>query len=84
MSTEVDALPEGESPEPQVPAPPVTNRFLFVDIAAQRAKQLRRGARARVDGDLPVKKERVAMQEVGRGLIQYSMPEPKPTRESRS
>lgn len=83
MSTEVEALPESESPEPPVPAPPVTNRFLFVDIAAQRAKQLRRGARPRLEGDLPVKKERVAMREVGHGLIQYTMPEPRPTSESR-
>src|SRR5207248_11358350 len=26
------------------PAAPITSRFLFVDVAAQRAKQLRRGA----------------------------------------
>ena len=32
---------------PAEPAPPITSRFLFVDVAALRAKQLRRGARVR-------------------------------------
>ena len=31
------------------PAPPIDSRFLFVDVAALRAKQLRRGARVRFD-----------------------------------
>jgi hypothetical protein len=31
-------------------APPITNRFLFVNVAAMRAKQLRRGAKPRLDG----------------------------------
>src|SRR4051812_44472828 len=53
------------------PAAPITSRFLFVDVAAQRAKQLRRGALARLDrGWLhsPHKLERVAMEEVRSGL----------------
>jgi hypothetical protein len=29
---------------------PITSRFLFVDVAAQRAKQLRRGAVPRLEG----------------------------------
>jgi DNA-directed RNA polymerase subunit K/omega len=59
------------------PAAPITSRFLFVDVAAQRAKQLRRGALARLDrGWLhnPHKLERVAMEEVRSGLIQYTLP----------
>ena len=36
---------------PAEPAPPIESRFLFVDVAALRAKQLRRGARLRFDGD---------------------------------
>jgi DNA-directed RNA polymerase subunit K/omega len=66
------------------PAAPVSNRFLFVDIAALRAKQLRRGARPRLDQayhDLhpqPHKAERVAMEEVRRRLVQYDLPPAKP------
>ena len=34
---------------PAEPAPPIESRFLFVDVAALRAKQLRRGARPRFE-----------------------------------
>ena len=75
------------NPEPvhRDPVPPVESRFMFVDIAAMRAKQLRRGARARVesraesDGDgeeAPNSKlERIAMQEIEEGLIIYQLPD---------
>jgi DNA-directed RNA polymerase subunit K/omega len=71
-----------EQTEPAVPAeplPPIQSRFLFVDVAALRAKQLRRGARVRIDDTehLPKKAERVAMEEVRRGLVFYDVPEPK-------
>jgi DNA-directed RNA polymerase subunit K/omega len=76
---------ETETPEPLEPAPPVSNRFLFVDIAALRAKQLRRGARPRFTGGhdghslpAPHKAERVAMEEVRRRLVQYDLPPAKP------
>ena len=63
---------------PSEPAPPITSRFLFVDVAALRAKQLRRGARVRFrDGEgTPAihKAERVAMEEVRRGLVAYDVP----------
>ena len=56
----------------------ITSRFLFVDVAAQRAKQLRRGALPRLEagaaGTGPHKLERVAMEEVRTGLIEYSLP----------
>jgi DNA-directed RNA polymerase subunit K/omega len=51
---------------------------LFVDVAALRAKQLRRGARVRFrEGEPPPaahKAERVAMEEVRRGLVYYDVP----------
>ncbi len=62
---------------PADPAPPISSRFLFVDVAALRAKQLRRGARVRFQADqapMPLKPERVAMEEVRRRLVQYSVP----------
>jgi DNA-directed RNA polymerase subunit K/omega len=67
---------------PSDPAPPIDSRFLFVDVAALRAKQLRRGARVRIPGpadvQLPKKPERLAMEEVRRGLVSYDVPPPKP------
>ena len=69
---------EAAAPDvPAEPAAPITSRFLFVDIAAQRAKQLRRGALPRLDrqaSQSPHKLERIAMEEVRGGLIQYTLP----------
>ena len=62
--------------EPAESAAPITSRFLFVDVAAQRAKQLRRGALPRLQRTpaTPHKLERVAMEEVRQGVIQYTLP----------
>jgi DNA-directed RNA polymerase omega subunit len=75
--TEMSDAHVGHS-EPAEPAPPINSRFLFVDVAALRAKQLKRGARARFDTDRPHKAERVAMEEVRRGLVYYEVPIRKP------
>jgi DNA-directed RNA polymerase subunit K/omega len=70
--------------QPLEPAPPITSRFLYVDVAALRAKQLRRGARVRFDTEpgmpAPKKPERTAMEEVRRCLVQYTVPVWKGTR----
>ncbi|HEV3139620.1 MAG TPA: hypothetical protein VGY57_03845 [Vicinamibacterales bacterium] len=50
-----------------------------MDVAALRAKQLRRGARPRLSETPPVplhKAERVAMEEVRRGLVYYDVRPP--------
>jgi DNA-directed RNA polymerase omega subunit len=53
----------------------ITSRFLFVDVAAQRAKQLRRGALPRLERTgSPHKLERIAMEEVRTGVIEDSLP----------
>jgi DNA-directed RNA polymerase omega subunit len=69
--------PDPGAPQiPSEPAPPIDSRFLFVDVAALRAKQLRRGARPRLGEEiaqLPHKAERVAMEEVKRGLVYYDV-----------
>ena len=58
------------------PAELITSRFLFVDVAAQRAKQLRRGALPRVERHPggANKLERLAMEEVRQGAIHYTLP----------
>jgi DNA-directed RNA polymerase subunit K/omega len=82
--------PAAESATPPAPrpkAPLIESRFLFVDVAAMRAKQLRRGAMPRLDDDPrsseahrpdPHKAERIAMEEVRRGLVLYDVPVAKP------
>ena len=70
-----DQTGTGDAEQPS--AALITSLFLFVDVAAQRAKQLRRGALARLDRPLshgPHKLERVAMEEVRTGLVHYSLP----------
>ena len=76
-----DGQPEPSAPRPK--APPIESRFLYVDVAAMRAKQLRRGALPRLSADdddtethraMPFKAERVAMEEVRRGLVLYEVP----------
>jgi DNA-directed RNA polymerase subunit K/omega len=81
--------PVEESPQepliPAEPAPPIGSRFLFVDVAALRAKQLRRGARPRLGEDgphVPYKPERMAMEEVRRGLVHYDLPVQRPAPEA--
>ena len=78
--TEVDVQP------PRAKAAPIDSRFLFVDVAAMRAKQLRRGALVRLSDEdeqhdphksAPRKAERIAMEEVRRGLVLYEVPAPK-------
>jgi DNA-directed RNA polymerase omega subunit len=67
--------PIDDASTPVDTAPLINSRFLFVDVAAQRAKQLRRGALPRLDlGAGTHKLERVAMEEVRTGLIEYSLP----------
>ncbi len=77
----MNELTDGQPDAPAIPSepvPPIQSRFLFVDVAALRAKQLRRGARVRFDGasepPVPRKPERVAMEEVRRGLVYYEVP----------
>jgi DNA-directed RNA polymerase subunit K/omega len=75
-----DALdPQESAPDTpgQEPAAPITSRFLFVDVAAQRAKQLRRGALPRIERPPagPHKLERLAMEEVRAGAIHYTLPD---------
>lgn len=79
-----DALEPESGPEehgPRPTAPPIESRFLFVDVAAMRAKQLRRGALVRLDDEdfasmrvVPHKPERVAIEEVRRNLVLYDTP----------
>ena len=80
-----ESVVEAVTPEPRK-MPEIQSRFLYVDVSAKRAKQLRRGALprlahlrpdpetgARVDTD--VRLERVAMQEVKEGRIVFELPD---------
>jgi DNA-directed RNA polymerase subunit K/omega len=86
-------VPERPQADEKFALNPTENRFLFVEVAAQRAKQLRRGALNRLapapsdaapeEPPPPAHKpERIAMEELRRGYVQFNLggessPEPK-------
>ena len=83
-----DAPDAPDAPDWSRDMPTITreSRFLYVDVAARRAKQLRRGALPRLaalapdpeTGERPAtvaKLERIAMEEVDEGLIAYALPD---------
>jgi len=85
---EIPQSPPGDAGADEAPvvhpkAPPIESRFLFVDVSALRAKQLRRGARVRLDHSPEeptpapklIKPERVAMEEVKQNLVQWDLPD---------
>lgn len=82
---EQEASEPAAPPEPREPMPTIESRFMLVDIAALRAKQLRRGALPRVGDSRPApetggastrKLERIAIAEIDKGLIVYDIPDP--------
>jgi DNA-directed RNA polymerase subunit K/omega len=76
----IEATDGSELAQRDVVEPPAS-RFLFVDVAAMRAKQLRRGALPRLgpsEGHHLLKAERIAMEETRRGLVTYDLPAFKP------
>ena len=99
MSESQDAVLDGDSepiattrpvPMPRIPAErmaPISSRFLFVDVSARRAKQLRRGSLPRLEAlrpdpetgarpDVTSRMEHVAMAEVEQGLVVYELTDP--------
>ena len=78
---------------PEEPVAPITSRFLFVDVASRRAKQLRRGALPRLAAlrpdpetgqrpEVTSRPERVAMAEVEEGLVAYELIKDKSSEET--
>ena len=78
---------------PEERAAPITSRFLFVDVSSRRAMQLRRGALPRLEAlrpdpetgqrpEVTSRLERVAMEEVEKGLVIYSVIEDKSSEET--
>jgi DNA-directed RNA polymerase omega subunit len=54
-----------------IPSGPFGNKFEFIAVAAERAKQLQRGARARIE-TMALKPVTIAQEEVLAGLVEYS------------
>jgi DNA-directed RNA polymerase subunit omega len=54
--------------------PPMDSKYRLIIVAAQRSKQLQRGARPRVDMELQKHKPtRIALEEVYQGKVDYKI-----------
>lgn len=58
-----------------IPGDPTESRFLFITVAARRARQLEWDFQRKVAVGITIKPIVVAMEETGRGLVAYSFPE---------
>jgi DNA-directed RNA polymerase subunit omega len=62
----------GEQPETQ--SPEIDSKYRLIIVAAQRSKQLQRGARSRVEMDMQRHKPtRIALEEVARGKVDFKI-----------
>ena len=70
MPRVIEATREAEEQE----APELDSKYRLIIVAAQRSKQLQRGARPRVELDPQKHKPtRIAREEVERGLVKFSI-----------
>ncbi|MCA1621396.1 MAG: DNA-directed RNA polymerase subunit omega [Acidobacteria bacterium] len=64
---------QNEQEQPQE-TPELDSKYRLILVAAQRSKQLQRGARPRVEMDAQRHKPtRIALEEVHRGMINFSI-----------
>ena len=63
-----------EQQEQEQESPTLDSKYRLILVAAQRSKQLQRGARPRVEMDSQRHKPtRIALEEVQRGLVNFSI-----------
>jgi len=62
--------------EPEQKSPTLDSKYRLILVAAQRSKQLQKGARPRVEMDVQRHKPtRIALEEVQRGVVNFSIVE---------
>lgn len=68
------AVEETDNANPHPQAPQIDSKYRMIIVAAQRSKQIQRGARPRVDMDPQRHKPtRVALEEVQRGKVDFKI-----------
>jgi DNA-directed RNA polymerase omega subunit len=75
MAKPADATTTEEQDNPQeAESPSLDSKYRLILVAAQRSKQLQRGARPRVEMDSQRHKPtRIALEEVMRGKVKFSL-----------
>ena len=65
---------EEQNEQEQQETPELDSKYRLILVAAQRSKQLQRGARPRVEMDTQRHKPtRIALEEVQRGVVNFSL-----------
>lgn len=76
MAKPADALTTEEQENSEQESPSLDSKYRLILVAAQRSKQLQRGARPRVEMDSQRHKPtRIALEEVQRGKVHFSLVE---------
>jgi DNA-directed RNA polymerase subunit omega len=74
MAKPADAMTTEEQDNRVNESPSLDSKYRLILVAAQRSKQLQRGARPRVEMDSQRHKPtRIALEEVARGKIHFSL-----------
>ncbi len=76
MVKAADAAAQAEEQAPEAQVKTIDSKYRMILVAAQRSKQLQRGARSRVEMDTARHKPtRVALEEVRSGKVDFSFVE---------
>ena len=76
MAKAADALTTDEPNQQESQSPLIDSKYRLILVAAQRSKQLQRGARPRVEMDAQrYKPTRIALEEVQRGKVDFTLTE---------
>ena len=76
MVKAADAAARAEEQAPEAQQKTIDSKYRMILVAAQRSKQLQRGARPRVEMDMQRHKPtRIALEEVQRGVVNFSIVE---------
>jgi DNA-directed RNA polymerase subunit omega len=76
MAKPADALTTEEQDNQEQESPSLDSKYRLILVAAQRSKQLQRGARPRVEMDSQRHKPtRIALEEVARGKVHFTLVE---------
>jgi len=74
MAKAADAIETDEQNPQERRSPMIDSKYRLILVAAQRSKQIQRGARPRVDMDTARHKPtRIALEEVQRGKVDFSI-----------
>ena len=74
MAKAADATAQAEEQAPDEQKQVIDSKYRLILVAAQRSKQLQKGARPRVDMDMQRHKPtRIALEEVLRGKVDFTL-----------